>query len=274
MRDLAVLFVHLLTTIARLAGAGGTRAVVAESVLVKHQLLILNRSRRRAPNLRPADRLVAGVCALLMRPRRLIRAAIVLQPSTLVRLHRALVQRKFRLLFSPTVRTTPGPKGPHPDVIAAVVAMKQRNPPWGCPRIAQQIAVAFGIVMDKDVVRRILAARYRPTDDRCASPREPPGSSSSPGTIDASAGRQRALFACRPFLTTTMSRQIRVWSADAIGHARGKRLCLPLTPSPHHRIELPQQPLHAFLPLIRPERDPISAGEKSNILGQLVCSWH
>ena len=30
----------------------GVRAVIAESVLAKHQLLILNRSRRRAPNLR------------------------------------------------------------------------------------------------------------------------------------------------------------------------------------------------------------------------------
>jgi hypothetical protein len=39
MRDLAVLFLHLLATIARLAGPGGARAVVAESVLVKHQLV-------------------------------------------------------------------------------------------------------------------------------------------------------------------------------------------------------------------------------------------
>ena len=39
--------------------------------------------------------------------------------------------------------------------------MKQRNPTWGCPRIAQQIAVAFGIPLDKDVVRRILATRTR-----------------------------------------------------------------------------------------------------------------
>jgi hypothetical protein len=45
MRDLSVLILHLLATIARLAGPGGARAVVAESVLVKQQLLILNRSR-------------------------------------------------------------------------------------------------------------------------------------------------------------------------------------------------------------------------------------
>ena len=43
--------------------------------------------------------------------------------------------------------------------------MKQRNPTWGCPRIAQQITLAFGIPMNKDVVRRILAVRYTPKPD-------------------------------------------------------------------------------------------------------------
>jgi hypothetical protein len=54
VRDLAVLFLHLVPTVARLAGPGGVRSLVAESVLVKHQLLILNHSRKRAPNLRLA----------------------------------------------------------------------------------------------------------------------------------------------------------------------------------------------------------------------------
>src|ERR1700682_4165938 len=155
----------LRATAARLAGPGGARAVVAESVLVKQQLLILNRSRRRSPNLRLADRVVAGVCSLLMCPHRLVRAAIVLKPSTLLRLHRALVTGKYRRLFSATPRKKPGPKGPNREVVAAVVAMKQPNPTWGCPRIAQQIALAFGIPMNKDVVRRILAVRYTPKPD-------------------------------------------------------------------------------------------------------------
>src|SRR5437870_13844780 len=43
--------------------------------------------------------------------------------------------------------------------------MKQRNPNWGCPRIAQQIALAFQIQIDKDVVRRILAHHHRPGQD-------------------------------------------------------------------------------------------------------------
>ena len=72
MRDLTVLLLHLVTTVARLAGPGGARSVVAESVLLKQQLLILNRSRKRSPNLRFSDRIVAGVCLLLMGPRRLV----------------------------------------------------------------------------------------------------------------------------------------------------------------------------------------------------------
>ena len=165
MRDLVVLVVHLLATVARLAGPGGARSVVAESVLVKHQLLILNRSRKRSPNLRLSDRMVAGLSALLIRPRRLIHSAIVLKPSTLLRLHRALTTRKYRLLFSSKVRTKPGPKGPSQEIVAAVVDMKRRNPTWGCPRIAQQIVLAFGILINKDVVRRILAARFQPKPD-------------------------------------------------------------------------------------------------------------
>jgi len=34
--------------------------------------------------------------------------------------------------------------------------------PCGCPRIAQEIARAFGIDIDKDIVRRVLAKHYRP----------------------------------------------------------------------------------------------------------------
>jgi putative transposase len=158
MRDLTILFVHLVTTILQLVRPGGLRSVVAESVLIKHQLLIAGRSRRRGPNLRVLDRVIAGFCSQWIRPKRILRSAIAFKPSTLLNFHRALVQRKYHLLFSPKRRARPGPKGPDQDLIRAVVDMKQRNPTWGCPRIAQQIKLAFGISINKDVVRRILAA--------------------------------------------------------------------------------------------------------------------
>jgi putative transposase len=81
MRDNVILFVHVIITICRPCGPGGIRSVVAESVLVKQQLLILNRSRKRAPNLRICDRFIAGLCSLFMKPARLTRSAIVLKPS-------------------------------------------------------------------------------------------------------------------------------------------------------------------------------------------------
>jgi putative transposase len=162
MRDLVILFVHIIAMLARLLGSGGVHSVVAESVLIRQQLLILNRSRQRSPNLRSSDRLVAGLCALLIRPARLIRSAIVLKPSTLLSLHRTLGNRKYRLLFSPKRKRRPGPHGLNKELIEAVVQTKQRNPTWGCPPIAQQIALAFNIPIDKDIVRRILASYYRP----------------------------------------------------------------------------------------------------------------
>jgi putative transposase len=113
MRDVVILFLHLIVTVVRLAWPGGLRSVVAESLLVKHQLLILNRGHKRAPNLHAAERIIAGLCTLI-------------------------------------------------DV---VVELKRRNPTWGCPRIAQQITLAFGVEIDKDVVRRILSVHYRPESD-------------------------------------------------------------------------------------------------------------
>src|SRR6516164_9573900 len=165
MRDLFILIVHLITTVIRLVRPGGLRAVVAESVLTKHQMLILNRSRRRAPNLYIWDRLIAGFCSLWIKPSRLRKVAIALKPSTLLSFHRALIHRKYRLLFSPKQRTKPGPKGPTADLIRAVVEMKRRNPTWGCPQIADQINLAFGTSINKDVVRRILALHYQPEPD-------------------------------------------------------------------------------------------------------------
>jgi putative transposase len=50
------------------------------------------------------------------------------------------------------------------------VETKRRNPKFNCVRIAQQIVHAFGIEIDKDVVRRVLAKHYRPDDSGTNGP--------------------------------------------------------------------------------------------------------
>ena len=72
MKDLLVLLAHLLTTLAKLLGPGGARAIVADSLLMKQQLLIINRSRQllhaspKAPTLgalTPASLQSSATCA-------------------------------------------------------------------------------------------------------------------------------------------------------------------------------------------------------------------
>src|SRR5215469_9009285 len=107
MRHLVVLFIHFIATLARLLGPSGVRSVVAESLLLKHQLLIVNRSRQRMPNLRSSDRMLAGLIALLVRPTRLLRPAIVLKSSTLLAIYKAMSKQKYPMLFSSKRRWKP-----------------------------------------------------------------------------------------------------------------------------------------------------------------------
>ena len=66
MKHFFILLGHLLTTLAKLLRPGGARAIVAESVLLKQQLLVVNRPRRRAPNLSRLDRFLFGFWSLLV----------------------------------------------------------------------------------------------------------------------------------------------------------------------------------------------------------------
>ena len=92
-----------------------------------------------------------------------MRQVIVIIPSTLLTFHQALVRGKYRRLFSSSARPKkPGPKGPSESLIRAIVELKSRNPRFGCPRIARIISQTFGVDIDKNVVHRVLAKRYRP----------------------------------------------------------------------------------------------------------------
>ena len=84
MKDLLLPLLHLAVTAAKLCRPGGVRAVIAENLLLKQQLIVLRRSRQRAPNLRVGDRLLCGFGALFLSPGRIRKVAIGLRPSTLL----------------------------------------------------------------------------------------------------------------------------------------------------------------------------------------------
>jgi putative transposase len=99
---------------------------------------------------------------MFLNPERIARVVIIVQAGTLLKFHDALKKRKYRLLYSSGKKGKPGPKGPSREVIDAIVAMKEHNPRFGSPRIAQQMNLAWGWALDMFVVRRILAIHNRP----------------------------------------------------------------------------------------------------------------
>jgi putative transposase len=120
----------------RLIRPGGVQGLIAEVFLLRQQLLVLKREKPKCPPLTTADRLIMGLCTLFMTPKRIGNSAIAIAASTLLDFHRALVSRKYSRLFSKKSRSKPGPKGPSRELIKLVVETKERNPSYGCPRIA------------------------------------------------------------------------------------------------------------------------------------------
>ena len=141
MKDLLLTLLHWPVMTATLCGPGGVRAVIAENLLLKQQLVVLRRPRRWAPRLTASDRLLFGFGSLFLSRGRIRKVAIGVHPSTLMAFHQALVRRKYRRLFSSSeCQKKPGPKGPSEALIQAIVELKSRNPQFGCPRIARIIS--------------------------------------------------------------------------------------------------------------------------------------
>jgi len=95
----------------RVLRPGGTRAVAAENIVLRQQLIALPRHHKRAPKLTTFDRVMFGILTAMINPKRLYRIAIVVKPATLLKFHKALIKRKYCLLFSKKSPIKPGPKG-------------------------------------------------------------------------------------------------------------------------------------------------------------------
>ena len=102
-----------------------------------------HRSRKRSLNFRSSDRVVAASSA---------------------------DSRKVSAAFLVESADEAGTQRAQPEGYRRRRRHEKRNPSWGCPRIAQQITLAFGVPINKDVVRRILAVRYRPKPDSGGRP--------------------------------------------------------------------------------------------------------
>ncbi len=160
MKLIALISSYIVTWL-RLLPSGGVRAIAAENIMLRQQLITLSRNHKRAPRLTFFDKITFGILTSMISIKRLQRIAVIIKPATLLKFHKALVNRKYSLLFSNKSAKKPGPKGPKKSIIDLILEMKQRNPSYGYRRIAMQISNSFGVPIDKDIVRRVLSKHYK-----------------------------------------------------------------------------------------------------------------
>ena len=100
MLEIIELLIHCFVTLIKLLKPAGVKLVMAESVVMKHQLIVMNRARKRSPSLVTGDRFLFGLLAILIGERRLQKVAVIIKPATILAFHQALVKRKYSKLYS------------------------------------------------------------------------------------------------------------------------------------------------------------------------------
>lgn len=106
--------------------------LMKENVILKQQLQLINRKRSWALNLTTVERFIFGFISLLFDPSHLASVAYVISYKTLLKFHKALVRKKYSLLFLSKTKKRTGRKGPSQELTNYIVGIKQRNPQYGC----------------------------------------------------------------------------------------------------------------------------------------------
>jgi transposase InsO family protein len=119
--------------------------LIAENVLLRHQLTVLTRPTRMRPRLRRRDQLIWVLARLVRRDWR--RHLVVVTPDTVVRWHR----RGWRLFWRSGART--GRPRVCAEVRELIATMAHDNPRWGAERIRGEL-LKLGIAVSKASVQR------------------------------------------------------------------------------------------------------------------------
>jgi transposase InsO family protein len=126
-----------------------------EIVALRHQLAVVNRSRRPRLRFTTVDRVL---WAWLSQRWHGWRAALhVVQPATVVTWHR----RGFRLFWTLKSRRRTGRPGVPADVRALIREMSTMNPLWGAPRIHGELQ-KLGISVTQSTVAKYMRRQRRP----------------------------------------------------------------------------------------------------------------
>ena len=156
MPEVIELLIHFFVSAVKLLKPGGVKVVMAETMAMKHRLIVMNRGKKRSPKLATSDRFLFGILAIFIDGSRLKKIAVIIKPTTIVAFHKSLINRKYSRLFSNKTRRIPGRKPQDQAIIDLVIEMKRHNPSVGYGRISMQIHEAFGIAISRFAIGRIL----------------------------------------------------------------------------------------------------------------------
>jgi putative transposase len=122
-------------------------ALVAENLLLRHQLAVLTRPTRKRPRLRARDKLFWVVVRALRRDWR--RQLVLVRPESVIRWHR----QAWRLLWRWRSRGPIGRPRLSAEVRELIVTMARDNPRWGSERIRGEL-LKLGLVVSKRSIQR------------------------------------------------------------------------------------------------------------------------
>jgi putative transposase len=146
----------VVSVLAMLRGVISTRAALhAEILALRHQLLVLERSRPRRPRLGRADRWLWACLSRVWSGWRT--AVVIVKPETVVAWHR----QGFRLLWTFKSRRRVGRPPVAADARALIRKLAQENPLWGAPRIHGEL-LTLGVQVSQATVAKYLAGRGTP----------------------------------------------------------------------------------------------------------------
>lgn len=136
----------------------GRAALAAENAMLRHQLIVLQRSVKR-PRLGKSDRVLFAWLSRLWSGWR--SALFIVQPSTVLRWH----QQGFRLYWRWKSRRKPGRPKVEREILDLIRRMSRENPTWGAPRIQSELALLGHEVAESTIAKYIVRQPKSPSQN-------------------------------------------------------------------------------------------------------------
>jgi len=139
----------------------GFKKIVSENIILKQQLVVTSRKLNKCPPLNTSDRIIFSAFSLFIDVKRIPKTAIIISKETLLKFHRALIKRKYSILFGQKSKE-PGRKRISTSLRNFIVETKEKNPTYGSPKIVALVLNILNISISEETVRNILIKYYRP----------------------------------------------------------------------------------------------------------------